>query len=100
MLLYSRSAVRVLTNRQTDGRYQVHYLPRFAVDKNGVKSYKSDQFFATSSYSILGDETLKGNCKDTMLFETSLDGVDLHSHEKKSYSGATLLLNFMLLPKV
>ncbi len=26
------SAGRVVTDRQTDGRYQVHYLPRFAVD--------------------------------------------------------------------
>ncbi len=38
----SSSAVRVVTDGQTDGqtdgrtdgRYQVHYLPRFAVDKN------------------------------------------------------------------
>ena len=32
------SAKRVVTDRRTDrrtdGRYQVHYLPRFAVDKN------------------------------------------------------------------
>ncbi len=28
------SAMRVSTDRQTDGRYQIHYLPRFAVDKN------------------------------------------------------------------
>ncbi len=25
---------RKQTDGQTDGRYQVHYLPRFAVDKN------------------------------------------------------------------
>ena len=25
--------MRAHTNGQTDGRYQVHYLPRFAVDK-------------------------------------------------------------------
>ncbi len=25
------------THTRTDGRYQVHYLPRFAVDKNGYK---------------------------------------------------------------
>ncbi len=28
------SARRVVTDGQTDGRYQVHYLPRFAVDKH------------------------------------------------------------------
>ena len=27
------SAVRALTDRRTDRRYQVHYLPRFVVDK-------------------------------------------------------------------
>ncbi len=27
------SGVRALTDRRMDGRYQVHYLPRFAVDK-------------------------------------------------------------------
>ncbi len=35
------SARRVVTDRrtdgQTDGRYQVHYLPRFAVDNEGNK---------------------------------------------------------------
>ena len=32
-LLKMRESVRRRTDRRTDGRYQVHYLPRFAVDK-------------------------------------------------------------------
>ena len=31
------SAVRVVTDGRTDGRYQVHYLPRFAVDNKLIK---------------------------------------------------------------
>ena len=33
---FSRESVR----RRTDGRYQVHYLPRFAVDKDGGKEMR------------------------------------------------------------
>ena len=32
------SAVRAQTNRRTDGRYQVHHLPRFAVDNKVDRS--------------------------------------------------------------
>ncbi len=39
------SAVRGRTDGRTDGRYQVHYLPRFAVDKDG-----STQKFTLSAF--------------------------------------------------
>ena len=34
---FSRESVDWRTDRQMDGRYQVHYLPRFAVDNHGIK---------------------------------------------------------------
>ncbi len=34
---------RTQTDRQTEGHYQVHYLPRLAVDKNTVKIYQACQ---------------------------------------------------------
>ena len=35
--LFSRESTNKRTDRQSDGCYQVHYIPRFAVDKKGKK---------------------------------------------------------------
>ncbi len=36
--------MRMETDGQTDGRYQVHYLPRFAVDKNVVRAKSHGEY--------------------------------------------------------
>ena len=52
------------TNGRMDGRYQVHYLPRFAVDNNAVYFLYSMGDKMQLDMALLKGEEIKG-CKGT-----------------------------------